>query len=187
MSEELGEGKQLQLFRVKLRKAVEDAVGFQNEDLLAAISGIPNIKHKKLLSLTSIFKQKVVKNFCEEVEKIVKEEELDKLLKRREEIIKQQKNFEGTIAWRPSGSVTEDIRSHDMEILRSKSTQLSCMCEAKEKEVKALFSQVSKARGNISDYEAQLSKNIDEIDRLEKCAQDQEDAFLRVKNAVIPH
>ncbi|KAK3914064.1 Calcitonin gene-related peptide type 1 receptor [Frankliniella fusca] len=186
MAEDQGEGKELQLFRVKLRKAVEDAVGLQNDELPSAIATIPNIKQKKLATFMKIFQQKVVQNFCEEAENLIRVEELDKLLKQREEIIQQQGNFQGTIAWRPSGSVAEDIRSHDMEILKSKSYQLSCMCEAKEKEVDALLVEVSKVRGRISDYQTQLCNNISEIDALRKFTEDQGKALLGIQNAIIP-
>lgn len=118
------------------------------------------------------------------VESLFEDEGLDQLLKMREELIDAQKGMEDTIAWRPSGSVVDDMRSFNMNVLTVKRSQATAMCEKAEREVEILFGQVQEARSKALNCQKQLAVAEDQIKDLVEFLNTQEEATLRIADSL---
>ncbi|KAJ1524092.1 hypothetical protein ONE63_010628 [Megalurothrips usitatus] len=98
----------------------------------------------------------------------------------REELLQQQKEYIGTVAWRPSGSVSNDIRAHDMAILKAKSEQLSVMLDQEERKANEMFAKVSKARQRMQQYQIELAIKRETVNKLIENVEHQEEADVKL-------
>lgn len=180
---EVGEGKQAQLLRLILRKIMEDVT--QNLKISEVFGNVPGISKKKLTAFSKIFNEHLLERLEEVVNSLFEGENMDQLLKRREELIEAQKGMEGSIAWRPSGSVEDDMRSHNLKILREKRKQLTALCEMAEQEADTLFARVQEARSKALHVQKQLAASQDQLKKLNELIKSQEEAQSRIADSLV--
>ena len=92
---------------------------------------------------------------------------------------------------RPSGSVVEDIRAHDVEQLQTRRKQVSKLVQLKEEELKVTVAQVSKIHSNIAEYQAKLiaanriiKKLMHHVDLLRKASSNEYFALVEKNNCI---
>ncbi|XP_034236106.1 uncharacterized protein LOC117642249 [Thrips palmi] len=178
-----GEGKQAQLLRLVLRKAFEDVM--ESISFAELIGEKPGMKKKKVDRFNSTCKTELGQEFQGIVESLFRDEGMDQLLKSRQELIEEQKDMEGCTAWRPSGSVVDDMLSFNMNVITAKRKQATVMCEKAEREVETLFSQVQEARAKAIHHQKQLSAAEDQSKNLIEFINTQEEAHLRTACSLI--
>ena len=169
------EGKQVQLLRVSMRKAVEDIVGcFTTDELLPFFKDVPNMSHRKIVKMIELLKKRVIARAETQMEDVIVEANLNTLLKKRADIMQSQQDLEGTTAWRPTGSVCDDIRAHNVHALQTKKHKVEAICKSKEDEVNALAAEISKIRAEVADYQNQLKHVYESCGRLNELVLDQQ-------------
>ncbi|GFG32027.1 hypothetical protein Cfor_06829, partial [Coptotermes formosanus] len=138
------EGKDVQLFRVRMRGIFEKiTAGVSTERFEEIHSAVLQGSHGLAGHLHKIWQAAALDGMVKELDEIIIEEHLGEKLKQRARIIEECKEDENTVAWRPPGKPTEHIRSYDMKEKIKRKDQLEAFVKTKEAELEQLRREVS--------------------------------------------
>lgn len=158
------EGKDVQLFRVRMRGIFEKTVACISIDRFEEIYGAAlQGRQSRTKHLHEIWQATALDAMVKELNEAIVEENLDEKLKERARIIEECQADNGTIAWRPPGNPTEHVRSLDMKEKIKRKKQLEDFVNSKEVEVEQLKREVSAGRMHVCQLENILDDKVNKL------------------------
>jgi len=158
------EGKDVQLFRVRMRGIFEKVTAGISTERFEEIHGaVLQGNHRLARQLHKIWQTAALDGMVQELDEIIIEENLDEKLKERARIIEECQEDKSTIAWRPPGKPAEQVRSFDMQEKIKRKTQLEAFVKSKEAELEQLRREVSNGRTHIQDLDSVLDTQVNKL------------------------
>lgn len=158
------EGKDVQLFRVRMRGIFEKVTAGISTERFEEIHGAVLQRSQRLARhLHKIWQAAALDGMVKELDEIIIDEHLDEKLKQRARIIEECQEDKSAVAWRPPGKPTEHIRSFDMKEKIKRKKQLEVFVKSKEAELEQLRREVSDGRMRIQELDSVLDTQINKL------------------------